>query len=120
MPYDIITEIPEDKKSKRQTLKMYKRMLLAKKIKLKLKADKINITTFALELDRKPSEISKWLSGNHNFTIDTLLEIEDQLKINLLNIDLPFKDVINGSSGKEMSFMDETQESDNNSEFPII
>lgn len=30
---------------------------------------------FALKLNKHPSEISKWLSGTHNFTIDTLTEI---------------------------------------------
>lgn len=30
---------------------------------------------FAAKVGKQPSEISKWLSGTHNFTIDTLCEI---------------------------------------------
>jgi transcriptional regulator with XRE-family HTH domain len=30
---------------------------------------------FALKLSKSPSEITKWLSGTHNFTIDTLSDI---------------------------------------------
>jgi transcriptional regulator with XRE-family HTH domain len=32
-----------------------------------------------------PSVISKWLSGTHNFTIDTLVELECALDISLIN-----------------------------------
>jgi ribosome-binding protein aMBF1 (putative translation factor) len=39
----------------------------------------------AQKLNRTPAEISKWVSGKHNFTIDTLHEIEKCLGINLLN-----------------------------------
>lgn len=35
-------------------------------------------------LNKKASEISKWLSGDHNFTIDTLSEIGAALGVNLL------------------------------------
>lgn len=34
-----------------------------------------------------PSVLTKWLSGTHNFTIDTLVEIERVLDIKLLNTD---------------------------------
>ena len=40
-----------------------------------------NKTTFAEKVNRHPSEITKWLSGTHNFTIDTLTEIADTFKI---------------------------------------
>lgn len=36
---------------------------------------------------KHPSVISKWLSGTHNFTIDTLVELEQVLEIELLNIE---------------------------------
>lgn len=32
-----------------------------------------------------PSIITKWLSGTHNFTIDTLVELEQALSISLIN-----------------------------------
>jgi transcriptional regulator with XRE-family HTH domain len=34
-----------------------------------------------------PSVITKWLSGTHNFTTDTLVELEDALDIKLLSLD---------------------------------
>lgn len=40
-----------------------------------------NKSEFASKLDKNPSEISKWLSGTHNFTIDTLVEISGALNI---------------------------------------
>lgn len=30
----------------------------------------------AIRMDKKPSEISKWLSGAHNFTIQTICKLE--------------------------------------------
>jgi hypothetical protein len=37
-------------------------------------------------MDQTPSTISKWLSGTHNFTIDTLYDIEYMLGIELVNV----------------------------------
>ena len=39
---------------------------------------------FAFMMGKKPSEISRWLSGTHNFTTETLWEIERVLNIQLL------------------------------------
>ena len=36
--------------------------------------------SLAESLDKKPSEISKWLSGNHNFTIRSLAKLEAEKK----------------------------------------
>jgi len=33
-----------------------------------------------------PSIITKWLSGTHNFTVDTLVELENVLGIKLINL----------------------------------
>ncbi len=38
---------------------------------------------FALRLSKSPSEITKWLSGTHNFTIDTLSDICSALDIDV-------------------------------------
>ncbi|WP_422358581.1 hypothetical protein [Reichenbachiella sp.] len=38
-----------------------------------------------------PSIITKWLSGTHNFTTDTLIELGEVLDTNFLNIDLKIK-----------------------------
>lgn len=45
-----------------------------------------NKTTFAEKVNRHPSEITKWLSGTHNFTIDTLTEIADTFKISVAEL----------------------------------
>jgi ribosome-binding protein aMBF1 (putative translation factor) len=38
------------------------------------------------KLSKRPSEISKWLSGTHNFTMDTLSMLEIVLGANLLSV----------------------------------
>lgn len=30
-------------------------------------------------MDKKPSEINKWLKGNHNFTLKTIAKLEAEL-----------------------------------------
>ena len=34
----------------------------------------------------KPSVVTKWLSGTHNFTVEILVELENALGISLLNL----------------------------------
>ena len=34
-----------------------------------------------------PSLVTKWLSGTHNFTVDTLIELEHVLEIDLFHLD---------------------------------
>ncbi len=41
---------------------------------------------FAEKMGKKPSEITKWLSGTQNFTVDTLTDIEQILGIRFLNL----------------------------------
>lgn len=60
-----------------------KRMLLAARIDDGINAKGWKKKDFALAMSKTPSEISKWLSGTHNFTADTLFEIERVLGINL-------------------------------------
>lgn len=50
-----------------------------------IKAKGYKYKDFASRLNRTSSEISKWLSGTHNFTIDTLTEIEEELNITLVS-----------------------------------
>lgn len=40
----------------------------------------------ALLLDKKEAEISKWMRGTHNFTIDTLVAIESALQAPILQV----------------------------------
>lgn len=39
---------------------------------------------FAKKMGKNPSEVSKWLSGSHNFTLDTLTDIQRVLGVQLL------------------------------------
>ena len=60
------------------------RMLLAARINDAIKAKNWTQKQFAEAMGKKPSEISRWLSGTHNFTTDTLWHIEKVLTISLL------------------------------------
>ena len=74
--------------------KIKKQMMLAAKIQDAIKEKGINNSRFATLMDQHPSVISKWLSGTHNFTIDTLFDIEEILGISLLVITEPKPKVI--------------------------
>jgi len=61
------------------------RMKLAAKIdsaRLKMGLSKKQL---AQRFSKSPSEISKWLSGTHNFTTDTLFDIQQFLGVELIN-----------------------------------
>ena len=62
----------------------HNKMLLSAKIDEARKAKNWSQTKFAEEMKKQPSEISKWLSGTHNFTSDTLWDIEEKLGIELI------------------------------------
>jgi transcriptional regulator with XRE-family HTH domain len=64
-----------------------KRMLLAVRIYDAIKAKGWKKKDFAAAIGKKPSEISKWISGTHNFTADTLFDIERVLNIHLLQLE---------------------------------
>lgn len=51
------------------------RMLVAKMLHDYLGIRGITQQDLAGKMGKQPSEVSKWLSGNHNFTIDTLSDI---------------------------------------------
>lgn len=62
------------------------RMLLAAKIADGMKAKGWKNKDLLKAVGKEnPSIITKWLSGTHNFTTDTLVELEDALGINLLD-----------------------------------
>lgn len=43
-------------------------------------------SVFAAKMNKNPSEITKWLSGTHNFTLDTLSEIACVLGIPVIEL----------------------------------
>lgn len=61
-----------------------RKMLLAAKIYEALQAQKMTNRILAERLNISPSLVTKWLSGQHNFTVDTLVKIERVLGIELL------------------------------------
>jgi transcriptional regulator with XRE-family HTH domain len=63
------------------------RMKLAAKIDCTRKKLGWSKKLLAEKLSKRPSEISKWLSGTHNFTSDTLFEIQYIMGVELINID---------------------------------
>jgi len=64
------------------------RMLLAAKIYDAIKAKGWKKKDFMIAMGQKnQSVISKWLSGTHNFTTDTLTDIGRVLGINMLNLE---------------------------------
>ncbi len=64
------------------------KMLIAAKIADALKSKGWNNKDLLKAIGKEsPSIITKWLSGTHNFTIDTLVELESALNIQLLNLE---------------------------------
>lgn len=61
------------------------KMWLAAKIAEGIEKKRWTKTEFAIAIDQTQSTISRWLSGHHNFTVDTLNDIEYILGIELLN-----------------------------------
>lgn len=55
--------------------KTQNRMLIAAKIADAMRSNKMNQKQFAQKVGKTESEVSEWLSGDRNFTIDTLTEI---------------------------------------------
>ena len=78
--YELLESITPEEQTKTD-----KKMILATKIANAIKAKGLKKSEFAKILGKQPSEISKWLSGTHNFTIDTLMDIERVLSVQLLD-----------------------------------
>lgn len=75
--------------------KTTKRMLLAARIDDGIKAKGWKKKHLAEALQKHPSEVTKWLSGTHNFNSDTLFDIERVLNIGLVTLkDTPKNQVI--------------------------
>jgi len=53
-----------------------------------------NQKDFSALMGKKQSEISKWLTGNHNFTIKTIAAIEDELDEDIVCVPIHIKNTI--------------------------
>ncbi len=61
------------------------RMLVAAKIADAMRSSNMNQKQLAQKMGKTESEVSEWLSGDRNFTLDTLTEIEHTLNVLLIN-----------------------------------
>ncbi|MBK8922648.1 MAG: helix-turn-helix transcriptional regulator [Saprospirales bacterium] len=62
-------------------------MMLAAKIEDAMTAKNIGKKQLAEMMGQRPSVITKWLSGKHNFTVDTLTDIQRVLGVRLLALE---------------------------------
>ncbi|MBK9014412.1 MAG: helix-turn-helix transcriptional regulator [Saprospiraceae bacterium] len=79
-----------------ETARIENRMMLAAKIFEAMQRQGISKSKLAEMLEQHPSVVTKWLSGTHNFTTDTLSDIGRVLKIQLFahNVEQPKQLVI--------------------------
>jgi transcriptional regulator with XRE-family HTH domain len=80
---EIIPEFFSDKKE----YKLKKTSELSSKLLDILEKKRITRSSFAQVMDVQPSVVTRWLSGSHNFTMDTLFDIEFALKTPIIKID---------------------------------
>jgi ribosome-binding protein aMBF1 (putative translation factor) len=73
--------------SKDELQKIENKMRLAIKIADAIEAKGLKKHEFAKKINKNSSEINKWLSGTHNFTVETLLFLQNELGIKLLDLD---------------------------------
>jgi transcriptional regulator with XRE-family HTH domain len=66
--------------------KVEKKMEIAAQIKTLLDEHYWTQSNLADKLKKNESEISKWLAGEHNFTIDTICTIEEVLNADIIQI----------------------------------
>lgn len=59
-------------------------MDIAGRLQLYIDSEGINQKLLAKRLARKESEVSKWMSGEHNFTIATISKLEATLEIEII------------------------------------
>ncbi|MBL7127448.1 MAG: helix-turn-helix transcriptional regulator [Ignavibacteria bacterium] len=59
-------------------------MDIADQIAQYLKEKKMTQKELAIKLGKNESEISKWLNGSHNFTLDTIAKIESALNEDII------------------------------------
>jgi len=64
-----------------------KNLAIANKIQELLKDRGLKPADLARLLDKKPSEISKWLTGTHTFTTKTITKIETVLGEDIIHIE---------------------------------
>jgi transcriptional regulator with XRE-family HTH domain len=64
-----------------------KNLAIANKIQELLKERGLKAVDLARLLNKKPSEISKWLTGTHTFTTKTITKIETVLGVDIIHVE---------------------------------
>jgi ribosome-binding protein aMBF1 (putative translation factor) len=59
---------------------------ISERISEVLKERGLSQKDFARMMDKRESEVSKWLTGRHNFTIQTIARIEHALGMRLIQV----------------------------------
>jgi transcriptional regulator with XRE-family HTH domain len=81
--------------SPKEEKRIQSKMLLAAKIEDAMKAKGWNKTKLLEAVGQKsPSVATKWFSGTHNFTHDTLFDIQEALGVNLLSVNETTEEVV--------------------------
>ncbi|MDH5825820.1 helix-turn-helix domain-containing protein [Sphingobacterium faecium] len=78
---NMLNDMPED-------IKLFSRVYadLVLRIGQALNEQNLTKSDLAQKLDKRPSEISKWLNGDHNFTLKSLCKLQVELGVTLINI----------------------------------
>jgi transcriptional regulator with XRE-family HTH domain len=79
-----LLEALREKKDSLESQRVRTSMMLSARIAGALKAKGWNKGQLAKALGKSPSIITRWLSGTHNFTSDTLSDIQQVLDVQLL------------------------------------
>lgn len=78
--------------SKEELEKKENKLQLAIKIADAIEASGLKKYEFAKKINKNNSVIDKWLSGTHNFTVETLFFLQNELGIKLLDLEPNQKD----------------------------
>lgn len=84
---NIISEWIQENGKPEITKLVEKNMAIANKIHELLEKRGLKAADLARMLDKKPSEISKWLTGTHTFTTKTVTKIETVLGEDIIHIE---------------------------------
>ena len=68
-----------------------------------LKEKGLTQKALAEQMGKSPSEIHKWLSGEHNFTLRSLARLEAELGVTLLEVPKPEKSERQSVSSKKVT-----------------
>jgi transcriptional regulator with XRE-family HTH domain len=101
---DSIFEELEQLSNNSDNQKIRKKLILASRIIEAMEDKGLNKTKFADLMDKRPSEITKWLSGTHNFTYETLCDIAEKLETTISRLAHDDRDHHTGQTEQTSSY----------------